>query len=785
MIKSIWSFWVISVVGAASLSARQLSPFCDASHFCNYSSMALDEIPSGLTADITGLNLASNSIEQINQMDLKFAVNLRILLLHSNRIRIIDDDAFRFLVKLEHLDLSKNSLTRLSPSWFRYLSSLRQLNIKGNMYSDLGARPLFSDLQKLRFLYFGNNEYFSTLRKQDLEGISVLEKLEVEARNLEQYEQGSLKSIKHIDHIILNVHPPATLILIIDDITTSVVCFELRNLRSLNNSYVYRFYPSDSVIVQKVILRNVVLSDFSVGQIAPIFADLNQLHEIEVVDSMFNGIGNMHVRGLSSVGHLEVVTIRNLTIDLFYSFTDLSSVIHLVDKIVRLTVENAKVYLMPCSLSKAFKSLEYLDLSVNLLQDLTIQSSFCKLRTPFANAFPKLRTLNVSQNALSDLGSIVTSVAHLVNFTSLDVSRNNFGRMPESCSWPQSLKFLNISGCKIIRLTTCIPQSLDVLDVSNNNLNDFRLSLPQLRELYITKNKLTTLPDAAFISSVRLIEVRENKLMDFSKEQLGKFAELETLDACGKSFSCSCQFLSFVEYGEGISKILVGWPENYICDLPSTVRGKQVHVVQLPLTECHRTLVVSLICILMLAMILVVAVLCYKLHAIWYMKMTWAWLQAKRKPQQGRSNEICYDAFVSYSEQDSEWVENIMVEELEHANPPFKLCLHKRDFMPGKWIVDNIIDSIEKSYKTLFVLSEHFVQSEWCKYELDFSHFRLFDENNDAVILILLEPIPEQTIPKRFCKLRKLMNTKTYLEWPRDDRQQQIFWFNLRTALKA
>ncbi|XP_015264541.1 PREDICTED: toll-like receptor 2 [Gekko japonicus] len=779
MIKSVWSFWVLSVVGAASLSAQHLRRFCDASYFCNYSAMALDAIPSGLTDDITGLNLASNAIEQVSKMDLKFAVNLRTLLLHSNRIQTINDDAFRFLVKLEHLDLSKNNLTHLSPSWFSHLSSLRQLNIKGNKYSHLGGTPLFSDLQKLRFLYLGNDAYFSTLRKQDFEGISILEELEIEAQSLRQYEQGSLKSIGHIDHIILNVHSPHTLIQITHDITNSVVCFELRNIQSLNSSYLRQF-SLGSAAVQKVILRNVVLSDYSAGEIALILSGLSQLHELEVVDSRFTGVGNLkELQGLHSAGTLEVITVRNLTSDLFFSVTDFSTVRHLLDKIVRLTFENTKVFMVPCELSKSFHSLEYLDFSVNLLQDLTMDFSFCM------NSFPKLRTLNISQNTLSDLGNVATRLAHLVNFTTLDASRNNFNRMPKSCTWPQSLKFLNISGCKINSLTTCIPQSLEVLDVSSNNLNYFRLSLPQLRELYITNNKLTTLPDATFISSVQLMVVRENKLVDFSEEQLGKFVQLEMLDACTNSFSCSCQFLSFVQSGEGISKVLVGWPENYICDSPSTVKGKQVQVAQLSLTECHRTLVVFLICILMLVMLMVVAILCYKLHAIWYMKMTWAWLQAKRKPRRDLNKEICYDAFVSYSEHDSGWVENVMVQELEQANPPFKLCLHKRDFMPGKWIVDNIIDSIEKSYKTLFVLSKHFVQSEWCKYELDFSHFRLFDENNDAAVLILLEPIQEQTIPKRFCKLRRLMNTKTYLEWPRDDNQQQIFWFNLRTALKS
>ncbi|XP_069486298.1 toll-like receptor 2 type-2 [Ambystoma mexicanum] len=127
------------------------------------------------------------------------------------------------------------------------------------------------------------------------------------------------------------------------------------------------------------------------------------------------------------------------------------------------------------------------------------------------------------------------------------------------------------------------------------------------------------------------------------------------------------------------------------------------------------------------------------------------------------------------SERDSEWVENQMAQEIENANPPLKLCLHKRDFVPGKGIIDNIIDFMEKRHNTLFVLSEYFVQSEWCKYELEFSHFCLFDENNNATILILLE-----TVPKRFCKLRKLMITKTYLKLPLDEEQQHMFWSNLR-----
>lgn len=373
----------------------------------------------------------------------------------------------------------------------------------------------------------------------------------------------------------------------------------------------------------------------------------------------------------------------------------------------------------------------------------------------------------------------------LKNLTNLDISKNNFDSMPETCQWPEKMKYLNLSSTRIHSLTHCLPQTLEVLDISNNNLNSFSLSLPQLKELYISRNKLKTLPDASFLPMLSVLRISRNTINTFSKEQLDSFQKLKTLEAGGNNFICSCDFLSFTQGQQALAQVLSDWPENYLCDSPSHVRGQRVQDTRLSLTECHRVAVVSVVCCALFLLLLLTGALCHHFHGLWYMKMMWAWLQAKRKPRKAPRRDVCYDAFVSYSEQDSYWVENLMVQELEHFQPPFKLCLHKRDFIPGKWIIDNIIDSIEKSQKTIFVLSENFVKSEWCKYELDFSHFRLFDENDDTAILILLEPIEKKAIPQRFCKLRKIMNTRTYLEWPADETQREGFWLNLRAAIKS
>ncbi|XP_009818722.2 toll-like receptor 2 [Gavia stellata] len=783
MTKHTWQVWTIYMVLAANLSEEQVlnqaCPSCDATQLCNCSSMDLEFIPPGLTGKITVLDLAHNRIKHIRSQDLQQAVNLRALLLQFNEISSIDEDSFRSLGKLELLDLSSNSLAHLSPAWFGHLFSLQHLHLQGNSYRDLGESSPFSNLQNLSSLHLGNPR-FSMIRQGNFEGIAVLDKLWIDGGNLSQYELGSLKPIKKINHMIINLRDTNVFSAIVRDLLHSVTWLEVRKIAFTKPVEMQLLRVMSSSFAKKISFKQASLTDATVPEIVSILEGMPKLVEVEMIDCRLLGTGRWEIQIQANQSQtLRVLTIEKLSIEEFYLFTDLHAVTGLLSLLTKVTVENTKVFLVPCSLSQHLLSLEYLDLSANLLGDQSLEHSACQ------GGWPSLQTLNLSQNSLSDLQMTGKSLSHLKNLILLDISQNNFGEIPDACEWPKTLKYLNLSSTQIPKLTTCIPPTLEVLDVSANNLKEFGLQLPFLKELYLAKNQLKTLPGAAPVPNLVAMSIRRNKLNSFSREEFESFKKMELLDASDNNFICSCEFLSFIHHQAGIAQVLVGWPDKYVCDSPLAVRGAQVGAVHLSLMECHRSLVVSLICVLVFLVILILVAVGYKYHAVWYLRMTWAWLQAKRKPKRAPPKDICYDAFVSYSENDSDWVENVMVRELEQACPPFRLCLHKRDFVPGKWIVDNIIDSIEKSHKTLFVLSEHFVQSEWCKYELDFSHFRLFDENNDAAILVLLEPIQSQAIPKRFCKLRKIMNTKTYLEWPLEEEQQEIFWFNLKIALKS
>ncbi|NWV38922.1 TLR21 protein, partial [Grantiella picta] len=533
-----------------------------------------------------------------------------------------------------------------------------------------------------------------------------------------------------INHMIINLRNSNTFSKILRDLLHSVSWLEVREIKLPLEKKSLVQNSTRPLRIQKLTFKNALFTDKTISRTIVLLKEITSLKELEAIDCALEGTGlwNTQEIAMSGQSFVETVTIIKLMIRNFHLFVDLAGMESQIKNLKRLTIASSNVFMVPCKLAKNFLSLLYLDFHDNLLVNNRLEETICK------DSWPSLQTLNLSQNSLKSLKQTAIYTSRLPKLKNLDISQNNFGEIPDNCDWPKNLTYLNLSSTQIPEVTACIPQTLEVLDVSANKLKEFGLQLPRLKELYLTRNQLKTLPGAAPMPNLVALSVRRNKLNSFSKEQF---------------------------------------------------EGAQVGAVRLSLMECHSSLVVSLICILVFLLILLLVAVGYKYHVVWYLRMTWAWLQAKRKPKRALPKDLCYDAFVSYSENDSEWVENTMVRELEQACPPFRLCLHKRDFVPGKWIVDNIIDSMEKSHKTLFVLSEHFVQSEWCKYELDFSHFRLFDENNDAAILVLLEPIQSKAIPKRFCKLRKIMNTKTYLEWPAGEEQQLLFWENLKGALRS
>lgn len=124
-------------------------------------------------------------------------------------------------------------------------------------------------------------------------------------------------------------------------------------------------------------------------------------------------------------------------------------------------------------------------------------------------------------------------VAKLSKLTHLDISRNGYSSMPMGCTWPSTLRYLNISRAKLTSITPCLPVTLEVLrrdpedrtgrskhpvypllshvqvlDLSYNDLNRFTVPLPALRELHLSGNKLLRLPPGGRFPNLQTLTVQ-------------------------------------------------------------------------------------------------------------------------------------------------------------------------------------------------------------------------------------------------------------------------------------
>ena len=61
--------------------------------------------------------------------------------------------------------------------------------------------------------------------------------------------------------------------------------------------------------------------------------------------------------------------------------------------------------------------------------------------------------------------------------------------------------------------------------------------------------------------------------------------------------------------------------------------------------------------------------------------------------------------------------------------------VHSRDWVPGRPVPDQILESVETSRRTVIVLSSHYVQSMWSNLEFRAAHSKAIEENIQVMLL--------------------------------------------------
>lgn len=479
---------------------------------------------------------------------------------------------------------------------------------------------------------------------------------------------------------------------------------------------------------------------------------------------------------------MKALTIKNVSIEIFYfSQNDLYSIFSEMNT-EALTISDSKIIHMLCPSKPSI--FQVLNFSNNDLTDMVFED--CE------NLF-LLETLILQKNQLKKLSKVSSMTSKMKSLKYLDISRNllYINENGNHCNWIQTLAKLNLSSNKLTdSVFGCLPINVQILDLQNNLIRTVPkdvAELKALKELNIAFNGLTELPGCNHFRGLEFLNIEENSILTPSSDFFHSCQNIRELRGGHNPFQCSCELRDFINFEKKSGGRLIGWPESYVCEYPDGLKGTQLKDFHLSELSCNTTLLLIIAIVVTVLVVAVTSFLCIYFDIMWYLKMMWQWAQTKRRVRythpEDLQNVLQFHAFISYSERDSLWVKSHLIPNLEKEDGSVQICLHERNFVPGKSIVENIINCIEKSHKSIFVLSPNFVQSEWCHYELYFAHHKLFSESSNSLILILLEPIPQYLIPARYHKLKALMAKRTYLEWPKEKSKHGLFWSNLKAAI--
>lgn len=417
---------------------------------------------------------------------------------------------------------------------------------------------------------------------------------------------------------------------------------------------------------------------------------------------------------------------------------------------------NERIYLRTTPFS-GLDSIKILDIQRTKFRSLATQFNF------FLKSLKYLEYLDISYSECIFMRTM--TFRYLSSIKVLKLAGNKFE------GDALSYIFKNVTTLEVLQMSDCGIQNID--------LGAFQ-SLSRLRHLFLSQNKLMVLgfvthPD---LSSLKLLDLGKNNIFSIPHHILRKLPKnLSDLDLSFNPIVCSCSHIDFIIWIVKHQQLL-NQSTNISCKISS--EHSKSRVIDFDIDSCtHIRRQTIALCICAVTFLVLVSVLTYKVQ--FYLRYGYILLRGYSASEQ---QECSYDAFVIYSSKDESWVMDELVENLENGSPPIQLCFHERDFEAGKAIISNIIhEGIMGSHKIIVVVSKHFMESSWCRFEFEMAQSWLVIQcNANIIIIIILEDVMEEKSKKMF-GLHKHLKNNTYLKWSGNPINNMRFWTRLRKAV--
>ncbi|XP_078661437.1 uncharacterized protein LOC144905584, partial [Branchiostoma floridae x Branchiostoma belcheri] len=515
--------------------------------------------------------------------------------------------------------------------------------------------------------------------------------------------------------------------------------------------------------------------DLSNGSLTSIPPDLfkNQSH-LQQVDLSNNQISYLTGSIFAALVNLEKLILSNnaiktITVEVFRNLTNLIF-LDLSQNAIRDLLDNLFVDNI---------NLQVLNLDGNNISEVR-RDTFVGLRS--------LKQLFLNASGLSSIHS--SSFTPLVELKELYLQENNISFQIQAVSRIRrsftANIFRNLRNLILLDLSknsiTFLPDNmfvdlikLEVLRLDGNNFPTIRANtftgLRSLQKLFLNDTGLSTIHPSSFLSTEKLKEL-------YLQDNDMKFLPWDALQELNLTVLNLGNNIGSVEYScDRLPNCAINNPDTpfsccndtMTCGVDSSIGLCMVKATVTTPLPIGNIVIIILMAILLTLFIIITILYCNRKYLqVWlYMKCGW------RFDPKDDGDDKTYDAFISYSSRDELIVIRELAPGLEERG--FKLCLHYRDFPVGACIATTIIETVEASRRTVILLSQNFVDSEWCALEFKAAHRQVLEDRRNRIVVIVLDDLELQNVDK---DLKFYLKTNTYLKWG-----DPWFWSKLCYAL--
>ncbi|GFY41487.1 toll-like receptor 2 [Trichonephila inaurata madagascariensis] len=753
------------------------------------SNISLYDASAYIPIETEKLNIIKSPQKNLLKPLFPHLTNLTFLRLHNNRHRYIKK-AFTGLQNLKYLDLSNNNIMVLASYVFMETPNLKTLNISMNFIIRIRTIAIaLSPLKYFTTLDLDHNLIIGAIEESELQPLrnTHLETLSLYNTTIQYISKGAFQHLPFLKVLDLSVN--------------------YMNEEALTN--VTSSIASSSMTVIAALALN-RLADFPYNSIA--FLQNISIYRLDFSSNYFPQIEKLPYLPFLKSLWLSYCSI-NYIVD--GAFSELSNLEELV-------LKNNELLFLP--LNTSLPNLKTLVLNYQLLKTSFLLEDF-----QFENN-GNLEELMLSNVLLKS--KLSRNVLHGLNrLTILDLTLTELTGIEDyAFETLFSLKILALRGNIMTYLTNYTFYGLGNLTQLYLSSNLLYLSepvypfqyTPLLQILTIQNNKILTFPEKFFDDAynLKILTISNNellpwvskilhrnaslKLLDLSKNQINfvtsamisDFKQIKVhLDLSQNPFNCSaCEMWEFQQFLNSSDRsIYYEGTDNYVmpvCAEPKIMRGQPILDAEISMMQCVKddVEILNLISIvLIIIVVLFISILIYFCYFFRRYVRYWVFhfrVKVKEKVGQDAENgqNYIYDAFVSYNSCDNPWIVKHLIPALENEDPKYKLCVHERDFQIGRLITENILEAIENSRNVILILTEDFIKSEWCMFELHMAQHRLFDDTRDCLILVKFYDINKKLYTKN---LRYLEKTRTCLTWTEDKTGQKLFWEKMKRVLGA